>query len=243
MTENLKQENKIWKPLEKMFSEVPHRYDLMNRLLTFRFDVLWRKMAARECLAVNPVRILDLCTGTGDLAIQIAQLANNKAEILGLDYSDAMLSRAQKKASKKGLDHIRFIRGDAADLPFENGSINAIGIAFAFRNLTYKNPDHKKFLKEIYRVLSNKGNFVIVETSQPTSKVMRFLFHTYLKIVVAGTGGILSGHQKAYHYLAASARNFYTPVEVSNMLSETGFSQVRYNKLLGGIAGITVGIK
>jgi demethylmenaquinone methyltransferase / 2-methoxy-6-polyprenyl-1,4-benzoquinol methylase len=243
VTDNLRKENKAWRPLEKMFSEVPHRYDLMNRMLTFRFDVLWRRKAARECLMGNPSRILDLCTGTGDLTIQIARLANSKTVITALDYSDAMLSLAREKASRKGFDHIRFIRGDAADLPFEYESMDAIGIAFAFRNLTYKNPDHKKFLKEIYRILSDKGIFVIVETSQPASKIIRFLFHAYLNIMVAGIGGILSGHKKAYHYLAASARNFYTPDQLSNMLSETGFRQVKYKKLLGGIAGISVGIK
>ena len=237
------QEKKEWRPLEKMFSEVPPRYDLMNRMLTFRFDVLWRRKAARECLMRNPKRILDLCTGTGDLAVQIEKLADGHAEITGLDYSDSMLSLAREKALKKEFDHIRFVRGDAADLPFGNESLDSIGIAFAFRNLTYKNPDQMKFLKEIYRVLSSHGNFVIVETSQPSSKIMRYLFHNYLKIMVAGIGGNLSGHKKAYNYLAASARNFFSPAEVIEMLSETGFSQVRHKKLMGGIAGITVGIK
>jgi demethylmenaquinone methyltransferase/2-methoxy-6-polyprenyl-1,4-benzoquinol methylase len=197
-----------------MFSEVPHRYDLMKRVLTFRFGVIWRKMAARECLAGKPLRILDLCTGTGDLAIQIARLANSPAEIVGLDYSEAMLFRAQEKALRKGFDYIRFVKGDAADLPFENESMDAIGIAFAFRNLTYKNPDDEKFLKEIYRVLSKQGRLIIVETSQPASKILRLLFHFYMNTIAAGIGGILSGQKKAYHYLSASARNFYTPVQV-----------------------------
>jgi demethylmenaquinone methyltransferase/2-methoxy-6-polyprenyl-1,4-benzoquinol methylase len=134
MKGNLQRENKELRPLQKMFDEVPDRYDLMNRLLTVRFDERWRKMAARECVKGNPSKILDLCTGTGDLAIQIARLANRKTEILGLDYSPAMLSMAQKKASEKGLDQIKFIKGDAAALPFENESIDAIAIAFAFRN-------------------------------------------------------------------------------------------------------------
>jgi len=97
------QEKKEWRPLEKMFSEVPPRYDLMNRMLTFRFDVLWRRKAARECLMRNPKRILDLCTGTGDLAVQIEKLADGHAEITGLDYSDSMLSLAREKALKKDL--------------------------------------------------------------------------------------------------------------------------------------------
>jgi demethylmenaquinone methyltransferase/2-methoxy-6-polyprenyl-1,4-benzoquinol methylase len=236
-------ERKNWRPLEKMFNEVPHRYDFMNRMLTFRFDVIWRRKTAKECLTGNPGRVLDLCTGTGDLAIEMARQGNGKVEICGLDYSDRMLSQAKEKALKKGYHHIRFIRGDAADLPFDDESLDAVGIAFAFRNLTYKNPDQQRFLKEIYRVLSVDGKFVIVETSQPASSLLRFLFHLYLRIFVSGIGGRLSGHKKAYHYLAASARNFYTSEGVNKMLLETGFKQVLHKKLLGGIAGITTGIK
>jgi len=232
-----------WRPLQKMFTEVPGRYDLMNRLLTFRFDERWRKLAARECLAGNPGRILDLCTGTGDLAIKLARLADPGTEILGIDYSDGMLSIARNKALKKGFEKIKFINGDAASLPFENGSINAIGIAFAFRNLTYKNPDRETFLKEIYRVLSPQGRFIIVETSQPATKILRTLFYIYLKIFTAWIGGWISGSKSAYKYLSASARNFYNPDEVSEMLLETGFRSVQYKKLLGGIAGISVGFK
>ena len=243
MVDNPEEGNEQWRPLQKMFTEVPYRYDLMNRFLTFRFDERWRKMAARECMAGNPVKILDLCTGTGDLAINIARIADSNTEIYGLDYSDAMLSLARNKASKKGLERIKFIYGDAAFLPFDNESIDAIGIAFAFRNLTYKNPEHEKFLKEIYRVLSPKGKFIIVETSQPDSKIMKILFYAYLKLFVAGTGGWISGHKNAYKYLAASARNFYSPKEVRNMLLLSGFKQVRYKKLFGGIAGITAGLK
>jgi demethylmenaquinone methyltransferase/2-methoxy-6-polyprenyl-1,4-benzoquinol methylase len=235
--------NKEWRPLQKMFTEVPCRYDLMNRLLTFRFDEIWRKKAARECLAGKPSKILDLCTGTGDLAIQIARGADRSVEIIGLDYSTAMLTLAEKKASKKGFDRIKFINGDASSMPFDNESMDAIGIAFAFRNLTYKNPDRKKFLGEIYRILSPKGRFIIVETSQPDSEIMRILFYAYLNIFVAGLGGWLSGHKNAYKYLAASARNFYAPAEVRVMLKETGFRQVQYKKLFDGIAGITVGLK
>ena len=128
-------------------------------------------------------------------------------------------------------------------MPFEDGSINSIGIAFAFRNLTYKNPDHEKFLKEIYRVLAPEGRFIIVETSQPSSKALRIFFYAYLKVFVAGLGGWISGHKSAYKYLAASARNYYSPAEVNEILSKTGFRQVRFKKLFGGIAGITAGFK
>jgi len=226
-----------------MFTEVPRRYDLMNRLLTFGFDKIWRKKATCECLAGNPLRILDLCTGTGELAIKIAQLADARTEILALDYSEEMLSIARNKSLRKGFNRIKFINGDAASLPFENESITAIGIAFAFRNLTYKNPDREIFLKEIYRILSPEGRLIIVETSQPSSKIMRFFFYTYLKIFAAWIGGWISGNKGAYKYLAASAKNFYSPDEINKMILAAGFRQVQYKKLFAGIAGITTGFK
>jgi demethylmenaquinone methyltransferase/2-methoxy-6-polyprenyl-1,4-benzoquinol methylase len=128
-------------------------------------------------------------------------------------------------------------------MPFDNRSVDVIGIAFAFRNLTYKNPDRTIFMKEIYRILVPGGRFIIVETSQPVSKIMKIFFYTYLKVFVAGAGGWISGHKSAYKYLAASARNFYSPEEVSEMISESGFKKIHYNALFGGIAGITVATK
>jgi demethylmenaquinone methyltransferase/2-methoxy-6-polyprenyl-1,4-benzoquinol methylase len=235
--------NKKWRPLQKMFTEVPKRYDLMNRLLTFGFDKRWRKIAARECIAGNPSRMLDLCTGTGDLAIQTARFADPGTEILALDYSDEMLKIARNKALRKGYDRIRFINGDAASMPFENGSVDVIGIAFAFRNLTYKNPDREVFLSEIYRVLADDGRLMIVETSQPSSKLLRVLFYAYLKIFADRIGGWIAGNKSAYKYLAASARNFYSPDELDKMLITSGFRQVSYKKLFGGIAGVTTGLK
>ncbi len=234
---------KQWRPLEKMFHEVPARYDMLNRFITWRLDERWRKKAARKCLEDDPVKILDLCTGTGDLAIRLAKQVNGNTNIRALDYSSPMLAVARDKAIKAGLNNIEFIHGDAASMPFENGGLDAIGIAFAFRNLTYKNPDREKFLQEIYRVLKPKGKFVIVESSQPGNRMMRSLFRLYLRIFVAGFGGQLSGHKGAYRYLAASARNFYQPAEIAQFLSRTGFSQVEYQPFLGGIAGLTIATK
>jgi demethylmenaquinone methyltransferase/2-methoxy-6-polyprenyl-1,4-benzoquinol methylase len=103
---SVEEKNKQFRPLQKMFTEVPEKYNLMNGLLTLRFDKRWRKIAARECLAGNPARILDLCTWTGELAINIARLSDGRTEIIGLDYSAGMLSIAQNKALKRGYDRI-----------------------------------------------------------------------------------------------------------------------------------------
>jgi demethylmenaquinone methyltransferase/2-methoxy-6-polyprenyl-1,4-benzoquinol methylase len=236
-------EKRKWRPLEKMFNEVPGRYDLLNRIITLRLDERWRKKAVRECLDGNPDSILDLCTGTGDLVLRMAANVNGETSVHALDYSEPMLKVAREKADKKGLGKIEFVHGDAADMPYETETHDAIGIGFAFRNLTYKNPDREIFLGEIYRVLKTDGRFVIIESSQPSGKVLKVLFRFYLRVFVAGLGGMISGHRGAYRYLAASARNFYTPDEVRNLLLNAGFKKVRHKSLSGGIAGLTVAFK
>ena len=231
------------RPLQKMFIDVPPGYDLMNRILTLRFDEKWRKKAARECVSGRTGKILDLCTGTGDLALHIAKRLNGEGEIIGLDYSRPMLEIARQKSEKSGSSRILFLEGDAADLPFKDKELDAIGIAFAFRNLSYKNPDRDKFLSEIVRTLSDTGRFVIVETSQPANRLIRWFFHSYLRVVVAGLGGWLSGHRSAYRYLGASAINFYPPDELAQLLRQVGFKIITHRALLGGIAAVSIARK
>lgn len=230
------------RPLYKMFNEVPQRYDLLNRFLTWRFDEIWRKKAAKKCIDNKPVKVLDLCTGTGDLAVRIAKLVNSKTEITGLDFSQPMLDVAKTKAEKASVE-VQFILGDAANLPFPDNHFDSIGIAFAFRNLTFHNPHMKKYLSEILRTLKKGKTFVIVETGQPQSRLVRALFHFYLKVMVSKAGGLISGHKGAYKYLAHSAINYFNNEELKSLLLDAGFSSIKHQNLLGGIAAIYVAIK
>ena len=231
------------RPLHKMFSDVPHRYDIMNRLLTLRFDELWRKKAAKECMRTSPHKVMDLCTGTGDLALWLDKYAKQGTEIIGLDFSEPMLEVARDKASGRLPNRIQFILGDVSALPFPNGTIEVIGIAFAFRNLTYLNPKRELYLKEIVRVIKPGGKFVIVETSQPKSALLKSMVHLYMKAIVGGFGGFISGHKGAYRYLAQSAINFYDPDKMSALLVDSGFGKVTCKRLLGGVAAIFIAIK
>ena len=232
------------KPLHQMFTAVPRRYDLINHVITFGFDKWWRGKAARECLTSHPRKLLDLCCGTGDLAITISQLSGKNAELTGLDFSRPMLEIANKKAavSDKG-KNISFVYGDVASLPFPDGYFDCVGISFAFRNLTYKNPLTSRYLAEIWRVLGDGGRYVIVESSQPKSKLIRKLFHLYLRWFVARVGHWLSGNKGAYTYLAESASRFFSSEEVEEMLLEVGFREVSYHPLLFGAVGIHVAVK
>src|SRR4030042_943650 len=228
-------------PLHGMFTAVPPRYDLVNHVITLGMDNSWRKLAARTCLEENPRRILDLGCGTGDLSIKLAKLAPKDTEIIGLDYSLPMLELAKLKAEKAGVsERTGFIDGDAAHLPFPDGHFDCVGISFAFRNLTYKNPLSTPHLAELKRVLKPGGRYVIVESSQPENGFIRSLFHLYLGCFVSPVGMLLSGNKGAYNYLAESARRFYFPRQVRGMLLAAGFRHIRYLPLLFGAAGLHV---
>ncbi len=232
------------RPLYGMFTALPPCYDLINRVITWGFDEQWRREAARECLASRPGKVLDLCCGTGDLVINLARLAESNLELTGVDYSQPMLDVATKKAKAlAGRREISFTCGDATDLPFADGYFDCIGISFAFRNLTYRNPLARRHLAEVLRVLNSSGKFVIVETSQPGAKLIRQLYHLYLRWFVSRLGHLFSGNRGAYYYLAESAARFYTPEQLKEVLLAAGFRQISFRPLFWGAIGLHVAIK
>lgn len=230
------------RPLQKMFERVPDRYDFLNRLLTFRLDEVWREKAVKEIVDEQPQEVMDVGTGTGDLAVRVARKLS-ETRVTGYDFSSSMLKVAHDKAEHYGLDNVEFIEGDAASMPFESERFDVTGISFAFRNITFKNPHTGLYLKEIFRTLKPGGKFVIVETSQPRFFLFRFIFHQYLNYIVSKIGGRISGAKGAYHYLAYSARNFYTREELTGLLEKHGFVLLKHRPELFGIAAVTVAIR
>jgi demethylmenaquinone methyltransferase / 2-methoxy-6-polyprenyl-1,4-benzoquinol methylase len=226
-----------------MFTDIPPRYDLINCIITWNMDRRWRQRAARECLSGKPKRVLDLCCGTGDLAIDIARLADYPLEIKGVDYSQPMLDRAAAKASSLQPRSILFTQADVSKLPFPDSYFDCVGVSFAFRNLTFNNPLKEDHLSEILRVLKPGGRCVIVESSQPQSKVIRALYHFYMSQFVYRVGALISGNRSAYRYLAESSSRYYSPGELKAELIKSGFSQVSYQPLFFGVAGIHVAAK
>jgi demethylmenaquinone methyltransferase/2-methoxy-6-polyprenyl-1,4-benzoquinol methylase len=226
-----------------MFDEVPRRYDLMNRLLTFRMDESWRKKAARICLKDNPSHIVDTCTGTGDLACHLARYNHIGARITALDFSEPMLAEARRKFARKKLTGVEFMYGDVSELPFESETIDVICIGFGFRNLTFKNVKSDIYLSEIFRVLKHGGKLIFIETSQPENKIIRFLYHLYLLIFVKYIGSFLSGNKKAYYYLSYSAIHFYSSDELHSLLQNKGFNYIHINNLFCGAAALTIAVK
>ncbi|HPI84830.1 MAG TPA: ubiquinone/menaquinone biosynthesis methyltransferase [Bacteroidales bacterium] len=231
------------RPLYKIFTAVPPSYDIINRIFTLTLDERWRKRAASACLAGNPERIMDLCTGTGDLAIRLSRMSHGTVEITGYDYSEPMLEIAHKKSIKRHQAGIVYQQGDAAAMPFPDNHFDSIGISFAFRNLTFKNFDTPKFLAEINRVLKPGGRFVIIESSQPKWGWLRVLFRFYTRFFVYPVGGMISGNWPAYKYLSYSVIRYYQPEEICDLLKQHGFTSVSFTRLSGGVAALHVAVK
>ncbi len=227
------------RPLQKMFLSVPGRYDLMNRILTFRMDEVWRKKAAKIIIEMKPALFLDLCCGTGDLIFRIVRDLGSVSDSYGLDFSLPMLAKAQDKLAKINCNE-NLILADAMKMPFPDDTFDLVGISFAFRNLTWRNPNSTLFLSEIRRIIMPGGTFLIIESSQPESAIVKYLFNLYLKIVMSRIGGFLSGHKAAYSYLARSASQFYTPEELQEVLINAGFSSIQDEPLFFGASAITI---
>jgi demethylmenaquinone methyltransferase/2-methoxy-6-polyprenyl-1,4-benzoquinol methylase len=230
-------------PLKEFYSQIFRSYDLVNRLFTFGMDKRWRKNAARKCLSFNPGRVIDLCCGTGDAIITIAELSNRSIEIVGYDFNKEMLDIAKEKVSKRKLENIEFIQGDAASIPFEKNSFDCITIAFGFRNLTYKNPNMQKHLQEMARVLKESGRMIILESGIPSNTITRFFYRFYLRVFLVLIGGLISGNRKAYKYLAESSENFYSKNEIEQLLGQYGFTLILTEQYFIGSANLFVAQK
>jgi len=230
--------------LHTIFTAVPRRYDLINRIMTWGLDGWWRRRAAGECLASQPERVLDLACGTGDLTMELARKAGKNSAVIGIDFNGAMLNIAVQKG--KGLDNgvrASFVHGDAANMPFPEGCFDSVGVSFAFRNLTYNNPLTGQYIAEVLRLLKADGKFVILETSQPELRLIRKLYQFYMRYFVFWLGYLISGSREAYRYLAESVVAYYPPEELKEVLLEAGFRQVSFRRLLFGVVSIHIAAK
>jgi demethylmenaquinone methyltransferase/2-methoxy-6-polyprenyl-1,4-benzoquinol methylase len=174
----------------------------------------------------------------------MAGISDDATRVVAVDFSLPMLKIATREERQSDRRRgVSFVHGDAAALPFPDGHFDCVGISFAFRNLAYRNPLTLRYLAEVVRVLRPGGKFVIVESSQPESRLLRKLFHLYLRAFVFRLGYRLSGNRGAYRYLAESAARFYTPDELRNLLLSSGFSRFLSRPLMFGTVAIHVAVK
>lgn len=219
--------------VEQMFDNISGKYDLLNRILSMGIDVSWRKKVVKSVKKENPAIILDIATGTGDLAIAMAK--STDAKITGFDLSAGMLEVGRKKVEEQNLQNrIEMIQGDAENMPFEDNSFDVITVAFGVRNFE----NLEKGLNDIYRVLKPGGKFIILEFSQPESFPMKQLYSFYSRTVLPRIGKKISKDQSAYTYLPDSVQAFPYGEEMKKILKKSKFVEPYDKKLTFGIASI-----
>jgi demethylmenaquinone methyltransferase / 2-methoxy-6-polyprenyl-1,4-benzoquinol methylase len=228
--------------VREMFGRIAPRYDLLNHLLSLRLDVAWRRRVARRFrnVLVRPeARVLDLCCGTGDLALVLAQEAGAAgAKIMGADFAHPMVVRARGKSERAALGaRPVFIEADALALPFANESFDLLAAAFGFRNLA----NYAAGLAEIRRVLRSGGEAAILEFAEPRGALLSRIFHFYFHRVLPGIGGLISGDAQAYGYLPASVSRYPDPEAVAALMSSAGFSGVQFERWMGGLVTLHTG--
>jgi demethylmenaquinone methyltransferase/2-methoxy-6-polyprenyl-1,4-benzoquinol methylase len=225
-----------------MFDGIVPRYDLLNRLMTGGRDVAWRKLAVREAARNrNPATasVLDIATGTGDLALELERAGFGS--VVGLDFSAAMLQEAERKARLRpgGPSLVTWVQGDAMALPFGAETFDAVTVGFGLRNM----PDYLGALREVVRVLRPGGVFVCLETSPLPSPALRAVFESAMRRGLPILGGLLSGDRDAYAYLPQSSAVFPDAETLGRMMQVAGLRNVRYLRRGLGAVAIHVGRK
>jgi demethylmenaquinone methyltransferase / 2-methoxy-6-polyprenyl-1,4-benzoquinol methylase len=229
--------------LDKFYSKIYKRYDLINKLFTFGLDRKWRRITIEECLNGSPDTVLDLCCGTGDIAISLAQTSNEAITVTGYDMNESMLYQAKLKAEKTKFTNVKFIQGDASILPFQNNYFDRITIGFGFRNLTFSNSNSDKHISEMFRVLKPAGKLLILESGIPKNIFIRLLYKIHLYFILIPLGGLISGDFKAYWYLAHSSSKFYALPELEQILNKHGFNNCTFRTFLFGAANLIIAEK
>lgn len=206
--------------VHKIFNSVSTDYDHLNNLISLNQHTIWRKRTMSEIFVKENFKVLDVCCGTGDWAIQLAE-TNRNAEITGIDFSENMLEIAEKKVKQH--DNINLLQGNAMDLPFEGNSFDILTIGFGLRNL----PDFKEAVKEFYRVLKPGGQLVILETSIPDNKIINTGFNFYFGKIMPFIGGVVAGKKEEYTWLYESTSDFLKKNELSHILNTTGYTNIK----------------
>ena len=222
-----------------MFNSIAFKYDFLNRFLSAGIDIWWRKKAIAELKELNPKTVLDVATGTADVAILTHKILHPE-KIIGIDISDGMLEIGRKKLTDKQLNpYITLQNGDSANLPFEDNQFNAITVAFGVRNFQLL----EKGLGEMYRVLKPGGKMVVLEFSKPTAPVFKQFYNLYMNIITPTIGNFFSKNREAYQYLNDSVQAFPEGQSFLNIMNGAGFTQTYLKKLSFGICTIYCGSK
>ncbi|MGH1363986.1 MAG: bifunctional demethylmenaquinone methyltransferase/2-methoxy-6-polyprenyl-1,4-benzoquinol methylase UbiE [Calditrichia bacterium] len=222
----------------KMFDRIAGRYDLLNRLLSFGQDVVWRKRVSRHLSSRSDQRVLDLATGTGDLLISIFKHSKNVKSGVGIDMAEKMLEVGREKLTKRNLnDRLTLQTGNAVKIPFSDKSFDAVTISFGIRNVSNVSTS----LEEMHRVLRQDGRAIILEFSLPGNAIVRHGYLFYFRHILPRLGSLISGDGYAYRYLNQTVETFPYGREFCKLMTDAGFDNVVATPLTFGIATIYQG--
>lgn len=224
--------------VNRMFDRVASRYDALNSVMTAGLHHAWRKRAADRAELRAGDSALDVCCGTGDLALELAARVAPGGSVVGCDFSEPMLDLAREKASGRAVEGLRFEWADALDLPYDAGRFDAVTVGFGVRNLA----DLDRGLREMARVLRPGGRLVILEITQPARPPLSTFFSLWFDRIVPLLGS-LSEESEAYSYLPESVRSFPPPQRLAGMMDAAGLERIRWVVLAGGIIAIHSGIR
>ncbi len=221
--------------IQLIYSEVSGTYELVNHVLTFGMDILWRRKGAKVAAKEGGSTWLDVCSGTGEMAVNLKRLGGRETTVVAADISLHML---HELSGEPGAVGISCVQSDAVSLPFADGSFDLITISFATRNIDTSREKLTACFREFRRVLKPGGRFINLETSQPTSGLIRQLFHLYVRTAIKPIGSAISGSKAGYAYLSHTIPRFYDAETLSEILGDAGFSDVSYEPMMFGAAAI-----
>ena len=222
-----------------MFARIAKRYDLMNRLLSLGMDGWWRRLAAKQARLRPGDRALDVASGTGDLAFEMAKRVGDSGFVVGSDLTRQMLVYGRRKSLERRERRVDHHVGDAMALPYKDGAFRAATMAFGGRNV----PDLTGAFREMARVLAPGGRVVFLELNRPKLWGFRHIFDFYFHTFTPLAGGIISGDRSAYEYLPRSVDNFEDVQQIAGCMRDAGLADVKINPLVFGVANIHVGTK
>ncbi|WP_442594545.1 demethylmenaquinone methyltransferase [Neobacillus sp. D3-1R] len=222
-----------------VFEKIYENYDKMNSVISFQQHIRWRKDTMKRMNVKPQSKALDVCCGTADWTIALADAVGSKGEVYGLDFSENMLKIGHKKVDDLGLNQVTLIHGNAMELPFEDNTFDYVTIGFGLRNV----PDYLQVLREMNRVLKPGGMAVCLETSQPTMFGFKQLYYFYFRYIMPTFGKVFAKSYKEYSWLQESARDFPGMKELAKMFENAGFKKVEYKPYSGGVAAVHIGFK
>ena len=226
--------------VREMFEQIAPKYDLLNRLLSCRQDVYWRRMMVSEIKVPANGLLLDVACGTGDVILEIMRQKGSSVKVCGIDFSTSMLMLARDKIKNMRVSsNIHLLSGNALNLPFKAETFDALTIAFGIRNIV----DRLSALQAFHRTLTSNGMLVVLELAFPEKGLLPAFYHLYFKKILPVIGQFFSKNLKAYQYLPCSVEKFPDPCSFAATMRQAGFQDVRWKKLALGIAVLYVGHK